>query len=343
MKLFGLIRKLMLSLIVMAIVSLFAMVSLSGPYKDPQDAGTEPPPSPSLPPLDQLLPEGPRADADMMLHVLSGGEIVEMSMERYLIGVVAAEMPAGFPLEALKAQSIAARTIVLYNIQVTPSQLHPQADACTDYKCCMAFLRDDQLREGWGDSYLDNIMRIISAVVGTDGVYMLYDNEPILALFHSSSAGKTESSGNVWMTDLPYLVSVDSPESSADDPNYIKAVSVSGSDFKDIITESYPDAVFGDDAGLWITDIAYTESGRILELTIGGAVVKGTELRSMFDLRSTAITIEISDNNIIFTVTGYGHGVGMSQYGAASMARDGKQAKEILSVYYEGVVFSDAP
>lgn len=338
----NIIGKLGIALLVLVVILLFALMTISGPYKEPQVSVVAPPPS--LPPLEELLPEGLREDSEIMLRVLSGGSVVEMSMERYLLSVVAAEMPASFPLEALKAQAIAARTMVLYNVQVLPSPIHPQADVCTDYSCCMAYKSDNQLRESWGDGYLDNIMRIISAVVGTDGIYMLYDDEPILAVFHSSSAGKTESSGNVWLVDLPYLVSVNTPETDATVPDFVTTVSVSYSEFIGVITGAYPDADLGDDdAGTWVNDIIYTESGRILELTIGGVTIKGTELRSLFNLRSTAIAIEFDEGGAVFTVTGYGHGVGMSQYGAATMARDGSYHKDILSAYYRGVVFSDAP
>jgi len=322
-----------------AVVLLLGLISLSGPHTEPQD--TEPPPPPTLPPLSALIPGGIREDKTMMLSLLSDDNIVEISMENYLIGVVSAEMSAGFPLEALKAQAIAARTIVLYNMQVVPKLRHPDINVCTDYGCCMAYHTDETLREIWGGDYPENITRIIDAVVGTDGLYMMYRNEPMLAVFHSSSAGMTEASENVWTAHLPYLISVPTPETSINVPDYVTVVSVTHAEYFETITAVYPDAVFEGEPYTYIGAITHTESGRIQEIETGGVTIKGVELRSMFNLRSTAIAIRVTDQTIVFTVTGFGHGVGMSQYGAANMARDGILHREILRAYYKGIVFSD--
>jgi stage II sporulation protein D len=265
-----------------------------------------------------------------------------MALERYLIGVVAAEMPAAFETDALMAQAVAARTNVFYNMYVRPKTNHPDAGVCTDFSCCAAYSSDEQLREKWRDDYTDNIMRIINAVTGTDGEYLSYGNEPILAVFHSSSAGRTETSGNVWITDLPYLLSVYSPEKEADVPDYIFNVTVPRSIFIDTVQRKYPDAALGGDAEeSWITDISYTESGRVKELSIGGATLAGTTLRSMFNLRSTTISFKWTNGDIIFTTIGYGHGVGMSQYGANVMANNGIGYKEILGAYYTGTTLAE--
>jgi len=336
-----LLGRLFAAVAIAAALLFLGFLSLSGPYAEPQETAPEPPPPP--PPLSELLPGGIREDSEMTLSLLNGDEIEEISMEYYLIGVVAAEMPAGFPLESLKAQAIAARTMVMYNIIVEPKSRHPGINICSDYSCCMAYRGDDELREAWAGDYVDSIVRIIDAVVDTDGVYMLYRGEPILAVFHSSSAGKTESSANVWVTGLPYLVSVNTPESSASVPDFITVVPVLYSAYADTITGAYPDAVFNDDGSAPITEITRNVSGRILEIQTGGVTIRGTELRSMFGLRSTAINIEFRDGDVVFTVSGYGHGVGMSQYGAADMARDGIGHRDILRAYYRGVVFSDTP
>ena len=337
------IGKLFSAIIVFVIMLLFMLVSLSGPYRPEPEPVYAPPAAPAS--LEELLPQGMRDDMGISLRVLSDGLVIDMSMERYLIGAVAAEMPAGFPLEALKAQAVAARTMVLYIKYVRANANHPDADVCTDFACCMAFNGDERLHDRWGDDYRENIVRIISAVVGTDGVYMAYNDDPILAVFHSSSAGKTESSGNVWVTDMPYLKSVSSPESSLNVPDFVTTASVSLSEFYEMITESYPDVDFDDfdyeDKESWITDITYSESGRILDLNICGATVRGPWLRQEFGLRSTAIEIEIGSENIVFTVTGFGHGVGMSQYGAAVMATSGMNFREILRSYYTGVELQD--
>jgi stage II sporulation protein D len=159
-------------------------------------------------------------------------------------------------------------------------------------------------------------------------------------VFHPSSAGKTEAASAVWSSDLPYLVSVDSPETSADVPNYVSSVTVTTQEFKDTILAAHPDAVFPDDTTQWLSDIEYTDSDRIHTLRIGGTTVTGSELRSMFSLRSTAISFDISESAITMTSTGYGHGVGMSQYGANVLAESGSTFDEILALYYPGTVLS---
>ena len=320
---------------VLIIVVVAMCVSLPGAYD--HDTGA----SPNDPlTLEDLIPEGLRSDSGVDLRVLIGSELVEMTMERYLFSVLSAEMPASFELEALKAQAVAARTNVMHNIHVMSKENHPNAHVCTDHLCCTAFSSDERLRERWGDDYLSNMTKIITAVVETDGVYLSYQGEPILAVFHSSSAGKTETSGNVWMMDMPYLISVDSPETAENVPGFISEVIVSGTELRETISSAYPQAVFGDDTNSWIRDITHTGSGRIFDLVIGGVAIRGTVLRSMFNLRSTAVSIKWVDNDVVFTTTGFGHGVGMSQYGANTMAAEGKGYREILRAYYTGVTIS---
>lgn len=324
------------------VIAITILVSLTGPreyspaedpplYKEKEEA---PPPS-----FEELMPHGARADSDVIVRVLLGGEIVEMSMELYLIGVVSAEMPASFEPDALKAQAIAARTDVLHKMYVSPKAQHPDAHTCGYFTCCVAFNSDARLREKWGGNYVYNITRIINAVTETDGVFMSYGGAPILAVFHASSAGRTETSGNVWVADRPYLQSVYSPETEYLVPGFISTVTVSQSDFIETVRANLPNARLDDDASLWITDIAHTESGRVSTLKLGGVTIRGTELRAMFSLRSTAVTIDIIDGDIIFTTAGNGHGVGMSQHGANIMARNGMSYREILRAYYTGIEF----
>ena len=326
------IKKITTGVLTLILVVLVMLASLSGPQIQTVELEPEP-----LPPLEVLFPQSGSADSKTTLLVLTGDDVVEMTMDRFLIGVVAAEMPVLFETEALKAQAVCARTNVLYNMHVRPKANHPHANVCTDHTCCMAFSRDERLRNRWSVEYIENINKIIGAIAETDGVYVAYDDEPIFAPFHSSSIQKTETSGNVWTTDLPYLLSVDSPETADNVPNYISTVTVVRSVFIDKIIDEYPDAVLDGDEGAWISGIIHTESGRVLELLIGGVPIKGTDLRSMFNLRSTALSIEWAGGDVLFTTIGFGHGVGMSQYGANVMASTGKDYSEILSAYYTGV------
>ena len=292
-----------------------------------------------IPPIEELIPPGSRSDGEVMVRVLDGETVLEMPMERFLIGVVAAEMPAAFELEALKAQAVAARTGTLYHRDISPAEKHPEADICTNFACCMAHDSDEALREKWGQDYLVYITKIITAVTDTDGMYIKHEEQPIQAVFHSSSSERTENSENVWGNSVPYLKSVESPESDEGVPNFTSTVTVALSDFRDTFAEKYPEAVFTGDSGEWIKDVEYNENGRVSAIAIGEVMVSGTQLRALFGLRSTAVEVEISDENVVFTTRGYGHGVGMSQYGANALAKAGKNWREILNTYYTGIEF----
>lgn len=325
-------------------LSIFALafsiiVSLIGPIKPNNGQSETMPPSPGVSTASDA--EYAYQDDTVSVRVLIDGKVTPMTMSRYLTGVVAAEMPASFGMEALKAQAVAARTETLYHMLEYTSQSHPDADVCADPCCCQAYKSEDELRQKWGDTYDGYIKKIADAVHSTDGECLTYGNTPIQAVFHSSSAGLTANSEEVWENSLPYLVSVKSPELAADVPNYVSSVTVSLSDFKQTVLKNYPDAVFPDDVKKWVTDIMHTDSGRIGTVKLGGVTVTGPVLRSMFGLRSTAASIEIDDNNVVFTTTGYGHGVGMSQYGANAFAQAGKSYKDILTWYYKGITFAN--
>ena len=178
-----------------------------------------------------------------------------------------------------------------------------------------------------------------TAVSETDGVYLSYAGEPIQAVFHSSSAGKTESSANLWKA-LPYLVSVESPETQADVPNFVTEVEISAETLREAVSKLQPAADFSGEAASWLGGVYYNDTGRVTYASIGGAAVSGAELREMFSLRSTCFTLASTETGFRFCVTGYGHGVGMSQYGAQVMAEQGSTYREILQHYYPGAQLS---
>ncbi|MBQ8974491.1 MAG: stage II sporulation protein D [Oscillospiraceae bacterium] len=267
--------------------------------------------------------------------VLDGEQTLTMDMEDYLVGVVAGEMPAEFETQALMAQAVAARTYTLYKMYVEPSENHTQT-VCTDPTCCKAYAHEQELRDRWGADYEDNYSKISDAVSSTEGQYLTYDGQPILAVFHSSSPGRTEDSGDVWQTSLPYLKSVETPEGAEDVTNFVSEVRVLRSDFIDTVKERHPQAEFSQEGKDWITGYTYTPSGRVDSVNVGGEVISGKELREMFSLRSTAFSAEVTDSDVVFKTTGYGHGVGMSQYGANTLAKQGQTYEQILSRYYEG-------
>lgn len=280
-----------------------------------------------------LLPPG-EIDSARTLRVLDGDTVTEMSFSDYLQGVLRAEMPASFQEDALRAQAVAARTYTYYKMQ-NGGNHGDTADICTDHSCCQAFLRKDRAAENWGKNAERYEAKIENAVSATDGQVMLYGGAPILAVFHSSSAGETWNSGEVWAQDLPYLQSVSSPEGEGV-PNYYSTVELTEAEFREKFLAARPEADLSGPASGWIRD-PVMDGVHVESVTIGGVSVSGPSVRSIFGLRSASFTAEAGDGKITFYVTGYGHGVGLSQYGANAMAEAGSTWREILEHYYTGV------
>ncbi len=256
-------------------------------------------------------------DLERTILVKMGDKVETMTMDKYLWGVVAAEMPASFEPEALKAQAVAARTYSLWRMGHTVAN-HPEAQVCTDSTCCQAYISPENAAANWGENAGTYTRKITDAVSGTDGMVILYDNSPIDAVFHSSSAGQTEDAVEVWGNAVPYLVGVDSPEGD-EVPNYHTSVRVSQKEALKLLKGAYPDMMFGSDAEGWFSGL------------------DPERVRTIFSLRSAHYTVEEDGEELVFTVTGYGHGVGMSQYGANALARSGKTYLEIVKWYYTGV------
>ncbi len=271
-------------------------------------------------------------DDDVTVRVLQDGAVEEMTVAEFLPGVVRGEMLPAFESEALKAQAVAERTFLCYQLGVG-KPAHPQADICTDPGCCSAYLSAEAARRSWGAKFDELNEKICAAVAATDGVVALYDGQPILAVFHSSSDATTAASGDVWTADLPYLRSVTTPESSHSVPNYYSVKTLSREDFRATFAAAYPEADF---SGTWVTGRTENDSGRVETITIGGVTVSGNAVRSLYGLRSSSFTVSVGEE-VTFSVTGYGHGVGMSQYGANELARQGRTYEEILRHYYTDI------
>ena len=274
-------------------------------------------------------------DADTVLRVLCGDTVEEIPLHEYLCGVVRGEMLPTFSTAALQAQAAAERTYIYYQLAHGGKTAHPRADVCTDPGCCNAYLSEDSARRKWGARYEEYNALIEQAVSDTDGQVVLYENQPILAVFHSSSAGSTAASGDVWLADLPYLASVESPETGEGIPNYYSVNTYSAEEFSRLFRTTYPAADLSDAPETWVQALQ-TRGERVSSAVIGGVTVTGKDLRSLFGLRSTAFTLDYSQNVFTFHVTGYGHGVGMSQYGANQLGLEGKTWQEILEWYYTG-------
>ena len=282
-------------------------------------------------------------DAGVTLRVLEDGTVKDMTLEKYLQGVVRGEMPASFELEALKAQAAAERTYVYYQLAAGRKEAHPDADVCTDPGCCSAWLSEEAAREKWGEDFDGWESRIEEAVAATDGQTALYDGQPILAVFHSSSAGKTAEAGDVWSGDVPYLRSVDSPEGEETVPNYYSAAEFTAAEAKTLLAQAHPELTFSGGPDKWFGAVERDDSGRVSTVEVCGAPLRGVEVRRIFSLRSACFTIDAAAERVTFRVTGYGHGVGMSQYGANELARQGKTWQEILMWYYADITVGPAP
>lgn len=274
---------------------------------------------------------------------LQSGEIETLDLHTYLCGVVAAEMPASFPEEALKAQALAARSYTLYQLGLYDDGMaipdrHKGAQLCADATHCKAYCDlEDRAQALWGKNaafYQDKITR---AVEETDGVIATYKGEPIAAVFHSTSSASTESAQSVWGSDTPYLVSVESPGSESS-PRYHGEVRLSQQAFKDKLLAAYPAMDLTMPAGEWFRASNRSSAGGIIDVAVGGVRVSGTELRTLLGLNSTNFTYRVlEDGTLCFQTIGYGHGVGMSQYGAKALAEEGKTCEEIIQWYYTGV------
>ena len=272
-----------------------------------------------------------------LLHKESG-QIEEMLIDEYLYGVVSAEMPANYEEEALKAQAVAARTYTIYQISNNNGK-HKTADICDDSTCCQAWISKENRMKRWSEEERENNWKkIVKAVDYTAGKIITYNNEAINAFFHSNSGGKTEIPSNVWIggKDFPYLKSVETSGENAY-TQYRSEVKISKTELLEKLKKEYSDIQINFDENESIKILDYTQSGRVKTVKFGNTEIAGTKVRSLIGLKSTNFSIKIDGDNVIFSVKGYGHGVGMSQTGADSMAKQGKTYEEILKHFYTGV------
>ena len=287
-------------------------------------------------PIDRtVVTPSPSADSQTRIRVaLTDGSVLTLGLDQYLWRVVAAEMPASFELEALKAQAAAARTYTLSKLGRAVEK-HPDADVCTDITCCQAYIDPDQAAANWGDSAAEYTAKITSAVSETDGMAVLYGGQPIQAVFFSSAAGRTVDAVEVWGNSVDYLKSVDSPEGE-EVPNYRTQVTLSADQVKELTLAAYPGADLSGDPAGWFGQASRNEGGGVISIPLGGVTLTGGQARALFSLRSACFTVSWDGEAFTFDVTGYGHGVGMSQYGANAMAREGSGFRDILTWYYTG-------
>ena len=257
----------------------------------------------------------------------SDGSITNVNIEDYIIGVVAAEMPASFEPEALKAQAVAARTYAMYKKETRN----------LDYDLIIgtkdqAYQTNEELLKKWGVSFFKNYLKIRDAVLATEGEILTYNGQTINAFYFSMSNGYTENVESVFKSDLPYLKSVPSTWDNESIKNYEFTKTISKEDFCKFLEIPCDN--------IKIENIQKTSSNRVASITINNKTLEGTKVRSLLGLRSTDFTIECLDNDIKITTKGYGHGVGMSQYGANGMAKENHNYKEILNYFYQNTEIS---
>lgn len=270
-----------------------------------------------------------------LLHT-NTGEIEELNLDQYLYGVVSSEMPANFEEEALKAQAVVARTYTIYKITI--GNKHENADICDDSQCCQAWISKEARFEKWNETERENNWsKIVSAVESTKGKIIMYEGKPINAFFHSNSGGKTEIASSVWGgKDEPYLQAVETSGES-NYTQYSSELTISKEKFIEKIKQYHSDFEIDFSSDNQIEVLEYTEGQRIKKIKIGNLELAGTEIRNIFGLKSAKFEILVEGENVKFNVLGYGHGVGMSQTGADSMAKEGKNYEEIIKHYYTGV------
>ena len=260
-------------------------------------------------------------DNNIYVSVKRNGSVVKIELEEYVTGVVGAEMPASFNIEALKAQAVIARTYAL--------KANSRGSVLSDNESSQSYKSNDQLKSLWGSSYNTYYNKVKGAVDSTKGMYLTYNGSYIEAVYHSTSNGRTEDSSNVWGNFFPYLVSVDSPYDSSN-PSYLKKVSFSYSDISKRLG-----VIITGDTNFVIN--GKTSGDRVSSISVGEVSFTGIEFRSKLGLRSADFDIEKTDEGVVITTRGYGHGVGMSQYGANGMAKSGSSYRDILFHYYPGV------
>lgn len=261
---------------------------------------------------------------DVKVRVLKSDNKVEcINLEDYLVGVVSGEVPVYFENEALKAQAVAARTYALKQIENNKEKEYDVTDTVSS----QVYKTEEDLKKRWGSDYEKNIEKIKNAVKSTEGEYVSYNNDPIYAFFFSTSNGYTEDNKNVFGQDLPYLKTVDSSFDEKETSNFIVTKEYSLNDFYNKLNIPYSES-------LTITDEEKSNAGRVLNLKINGNLMNGRDFQSKLKLRSTDFTVEKTGDKVTITTKGFGHGVGMSQYGANALAKQNKTYEEILKYYY---------
>ncbi|MEZ0537239.1 stage II sporulation protein D [Caldicellulosiruptoraceae bacterium PP1] len=271
--------------------------------------------------------------------LINNKEVKKMDIEDYIIGVVAAEMPAEFPIEALKAQAVAARTYAVRKIIKKQEHAIKGVYLCDSFEHCQAYITIDEMKKRWGNGFEKYYEKIKKAVLDTKGLVMVYNGEVINSLFHAASGGETEDAKEVFGEDIPYLKSTQSlGEESC--PKYSSNIKISKTQFINKLKSNFPNInIRYNTLQDQVKVIERTSTGRVKNIKIGNEIISGNQFREIFTLNSTEFWISFEKNNVIISTKGFGHGVGMSQWGARYYATQGLNYKDILKHYYSNISF----
>ncbi|MGM9926161.1 MAG: stage II sporulation protein D [Bacillus sp. (in: firmicutes)] len=276
-------------------------------------------------------------ESDVEVAVLrsASNQVSKLPLEKYLVGVVAAEMPDSFEIEALKAQALTARTYIINKMMENPNPAELKGADVTDTVEYQVYKSDEELRVKWGADYTKNYEKIAQAVLSTEGEIITYGGKPITASFFSTSNGFTENSEAYWDNASPYLKSVESPWDKKS-PKFYDRKTIPVAQFENLLGVN-----IGDQKQIE-TKREYTPGKRVASVTVGGKKFSGKQIREALKLKSADFSWERKGDSVIINTKGYGHGIGMSQYGANGMAQEGKTYRQIVEHYYSGIEIASA-
>ncbi len=282
-------------------------------------------------------------DSEICIFNHLTNETENILMSDYIKGVVCAEIPYSYSDEAIKAQAVIAHT---YALRIIAGELKSPTESLkggvisTDPNVHQSYYSKEQIKELYKDDYEQKYSRISNLVDSVFNKVITYEDEPIIAAFHAISSGSTESSENVWGQNVAYLVPAESSEDISS-PNYESSVTFTLQEVKNILYQNYPDIIFTSDKENWITISEYTSSGYVKTVNVLNKTLSGQQFRSIFSLKSACFEVSFNDDTFTITTKGYGHGVGLSQYGANAMANEGKTYEEIIAHYYPNTVIEN--
>ena len=275
---------------------------------------------------------------DFKVLLQETGEVITLGEAEYICGVIAAEMPVQYDVQAIKAQAVACYTYAFtkrQNERAAPTADLKGADISDSPDTHQGYINDEKAKEKWGENYEEYKKKVADAVNEVLGQVIVYGGKPILAAYHCISSGMTEDAKTLWGEEIPYLKSVKSPGDMLS-PEYKTVVKVTKEEFAEAVKGLKDIELDADDPAKWVGEISTTDAGTVASIKIGSGSAAGLAVRDAFHLRSPCFTVAYKEGTFTFTVKGYGHGVGMSQYGADYMARQGNTYVEILKHYYTG-------